>query len=80
MSSSVKQHWWLVSFSVQCQRTGKHRYGNCQVSYNKPVFTKTLTDEVLKRIKQQTSDVCIIVSVSYLGEMTWLEATGETNE
>ena len=80
MSSSVKQHWWLVSFSMQCQRTGKHRYGNCQVSNNRPVFTKVLEDAVLKLVKQQTSDVCIIVSVSYLGEMTWLEATGETNE
>ena len=71
-----KYHWWLVSYAWF--KEGRQGYGN----YTHGTTLKMFNDGSHKYAKERigkTINTCefVLTSVSYLGKMTKLEATGE---
>ena len=72
----VKYHWWLVSYAWF--QNGKHGYGNYTHGTTLKIFDNSAHDFAKKRISSSINTTeFVLISVSYLGEMTKLAAIGE---
>lgn len=71
----VKYHWWLVSYAWF--KDGKQGYGNYTHGTTLKMFDNGAHEYAKERINKvvNTSEF-VLTSVSYLGEMTKLAATG----
>lgn len=71
-----KYHWWLVSYAWTID--GKYGYGNYTHGTTLKMFDHGAHEHAKERIDKfvNTSEF-VLTSVSYLGEMTELEAIGE---
>lgn len=74
-----KLHWWLVSFTFYYKGNTTPSHGNCTVSNIQNIFTHNMQNNVLSTFAKHNKDTeePIILSVSYLGEMTKEQALGE---
>lgn len=72
-----KYHWWLVSYAW-FGADGKQGFGNYTHGTTLKMFDNGAHEYAKERIKRgvNTSEF-VLTSVSYLGEMTKLVATGE---
>ena len=72
-----KYHWWLVSYAWF--KGGKQGYGNYTHGTTLKVFNNGAHQYAKERIEKTVNTYgFVLTSVSYLGEMTKLEATGES--
>ena len=71
-----KYHWWLVSYAWF--KDGSYGYGNYTHGTTLKMFDNEAHNFAKERIeKTVNTHEFVLTSVSYLGEMTKLEATGE---
>ena len=75
-AEEYKYHWWLVSYAWF--KGGKQGYGNYTHGTTLKVFNNGAHQYAKERIEKTVNTYeFVLTSVSYLGEMTKLEATGE---
>lgn len=77
ITEEVKHHWWLVAYVWF--KDGQSGYGNYTHGTTLKMFDNGAQDFAKERIQKTISSTeFILTSVSYLGEMTKVQALGET--
>ena len=77
ITEEVKHHWWLVSYAWI--RAGSSGYGNYTHGTTLKMFDNGAHSFAKERIQMTIgSTEFVLTSVSYLGEMTKVQALGET--